>query len=493
MLYVATERRSWIVIGLVLFCGGAYAGLPDVRARPARASSIWLHPFDPRPTGRSAASYQLVQGPVRHGHRRHVRHRPRPGPARPDPASPRATSSSRRSARSSAWSALFALLLLYGLIVERGLRTALGVRDGFGKLLAAGLAFSVALQCFVVVGGVTRLIPLTGLTMPFLSHGGSSLLANWSIVALLLRISDHARRPAARGARRLPAAGRRPHRGGEGPMNAPSAGCRSSSPCCSRCCSVATTWIQFVAGARRCRTSPATAAPCSRRYSRERGAILVGGDADRPVGADQRTTKVPADLPAGPALLATSPATTRSCTARAAASRAARTRCCPAPPTRCSTAAWSTWSPASAPAGAVRRADHQPGGAEGRRRGAGQPARRRRGPRPADRRDPGDGQPPDVRPDRPGQPRPRRRSQAAWKALNADANRPLVNRAIAGDLYPPGLDVQAGHRRGGAVDSGKYTETRSIPGPAALDLPQTTADLHNDFAGRLRPGRQGRR
>src|SRR6202042_3313194 len=91
---------------------------------------------------------------------------------------------------------VMALLLLYGLFVQRGLRTAMLVKDDYSKLLASGLSFMFALQVFVIVGGVTDLIPLTGITTPFLSQGGSSLIASWALVGLLMRVSHTARRPA---------------------------------------------------------------------------------------------------------------------------------------------------------------------------------------------------------------------------------------------------------------------------------------------------------
>lgn len=195
MLYIATQRVSWIIIGLSMFVVGAALAAKAFSHVGARID-VWLNALDPAMYSKAyGGSYQLVQGLF--GFANGGLLGTGLGLGRPDLV-PYAESDFiiASIAEELGLAGFVAIILLYLILIERGLRTALGVRDGFGKLLAGGLAFTMALQVFIVVGGVTRIIPLTGLTLPFLAYGGSSVLANWIIIALLLRISDSARRPA---------------------------------------------------------------------------------------------------------------------------------------------------------------------------------------------------------------------------------------------------------------------------------------------------------
>ncbi len=192
MLYVATQRTSWLLIGIGLFVFGAYTA-SKLFAHVGERFTVWLHPFAGDNATHSA--YQVVQGLEGMGFGGIFG----TGLGHGQPyLTPLAQSDFIFTAfgEELGLTGLMALLLIFGLIVERGLRAALAVRDPFAKLLAGGLSFVLALQVFVIVGGVTGLIPLTGVTTPFLSQGGSSLIASWALIALLMRVSDTARRPA---------------------------------------------------------------------------------------------------------------------------------------------------------------------------------------------------------------------------------------------------------------------------------------------------------
>jgi cell division protein FtsW (lipid II flippase) len=204
MLWTATGRTSYLLLGLVLFAVGAWIGYLAFGHVQDRVT-IWLHALDPQHL--HTDGYQVAQGEfamatggiagtgLGQGH--------------PDLIP-------------SVWTdfifaafgeelGLFgatALLLLFVALIGRGFRAAIASEDSFGKLLAAGLTSALALQTFIIIGGVIRLIPLTGITLPFVSYGGSSLVSNFVLLALLVRVSArppaHARVPRGGRVRTMP-------------------------------------------------------------------------------------------------------------------------------------------------------------------------------------------------------------------------------------------------------------------------------------------------
>ncbi|MEV0174941.1 FtsW/RodA/SpoVE family cell cycle protein [Streptomyces sp. NPDC050803] len=191
LLYVATGRTGWIAVGLLLAVLGAVAVgwlEPHVHSRV----EDWLHPFASIEAGQgpnqlSQSLFAFASGGML-GTGLGLGHSILIGFAA------KSDFILATAGEELGLAGLSAIFLLYGLLVERGYRAGLALRDPFGRLLAVGLASIVALQVFVIAGGVTGLIPLTGMAMPFLAQGGSSVVTNWAIVALLARVSDSARR-----------------------------------------------------------------------------------------------------------------------------------------------------------------------------------------------------------------------------------------------------------------------------------------------------------
>jgi len=210
MLYAATGRFSFVAAGLVLFAGGAtmlYGALDRVQQRV----TVWLEPWTDDKVycaingsleyRQNCDSYQLVKSlysianggyggtGIGHGTFETVDG---------TPLIPYLQTDFVYSAIAQELGLIgaAAVLLLFLAFVARGMRVALVAHDGFSKLLAAGLSFGFALQTFIIVGGVLRVVPLTGITLPFVSYGGSSIVSNFVMLALLMLVSHRAVRSA---------------------------------------------------------------------------------------------------------------------------------------------------------------------------------------------------------------------------------------------------------------------------------------------------------
>jgi cell division protein FtsW (lipid II flippase) len=203
VLYVATNRVSFVIVGLVAFGIGAwYLGthIPHIHDRV----EAWLHPFSPILYNKTGGSFQVANsmfaqaagGMFGQGFGEATLTVPGTHPVAYLLPAPQTDMIYAVITDELGLFGACAVLITYLLLVARGFKAAILARDSFSKLLAAGLSAIVGLQVFVIVGGVTRVIPLTGVTLPFISYGGSSILANFVLIALLLLVSDRARRPS---------------------------------------------------------------------------------------------------------------------------------------------------------------------------------------------------------------------------------------------------------------------------------------------------------
>jgi cell division protein FtsW (lipid II flippase) len=202
LVYIATNRFSFVLVGMLLFAAGAWFFATHIGHVHQRVE-IWLNPFkDP-----AGAGYQIANGLFAQadgglfGTGLGASMLNLPGGAALIPA-PQTDMIYAVIVNELGLVGACGLIGVYLMFAERGFKTAMLATDSFSKLLASGLTAVMALQVFVIVGGVTRVIPLTGVTLPFVSYGGSSILANFVLLALLLLISDRARRPSGVGATR---------------------------------------------------------------------------------------------------------------------------------------------------------------------------------------------------------------------------------------------------------------------------------------------------